>query len=72
MPHESAVPPADQGLTRDGQLQAIPAHPRGSDGQTLPQPGVVGSPFDEHQVGYQTPNIRPTERAQGIDLSSAS
>ena len=69
VPQESAIPPADQGLTRDGQLQAIPAHPRGSDGQTLPQPGVVSSPFDEHQVGYQTPNVRPTERAQGIDIS---
>ena len=81
VPQESAIPPADQGLTRDGRLQAIPAHPRGVDGQTIPtsrwvaatqsyartQPGAenqIGSPFDEHQLGYQTPNVRPTERAR--------
>ena len=86
MPQESAIPPGNQGPTRDGRLQAIPAHPRGVDGQTLPtsrwvaatqsyartQPGAanqVGSPFVEHQLGYRTPDVRPTERAQGSDVS---
>ena len=36
------------------------------------QPGAknqMSSPFDEYKLGYQTPNVRPTERPQEIDLS---
>ena len=59
MPQESAISPAEQGLTHDGRLQAIPAHPRGVDGQTLPtsrwvaatQSYVRTQPGAENQAG---------------------
>ena len=66
VPQESAIPPADQGLTRDGQTIPTSRWIAATQSYARAQPGAenqIASAFDEHQLGYQTPNVRPTERA---------